>query len=113
MRFISDKNTFDKIKDLAKSGDTKAQDFLFSFMEMSDEDANAYLSSIAVDEKKIDITGAIEFLIKDENEAIDGYDRAIKLVENSNITNKVKIISVLNDIKKEELKHIKELKEIL
>jgi len=111
MKFIDDAQKYNKIKDLAKNGDVEAKNFLFNFMEMTDEDANKYLASISVEDKEIDITGSIEFLIKDEEEAIDGYDRAIKLLTSSN-GDKSKI-EVLQHIKDEELEHIKELKEIL
>ena len=105
MKFIKDNRKFAKIKEMASNGDEKAKDFLFNFMEMSDEEANEYLSQIAIDDEGD--------LIADENEAIDGYDKAIKYLINSNIEDKDKKLDVLEHIKDEELEHIKELKEII
>ena len=53
-------------------------------------------------------------MIKDENEAIDGYDKQIKLVQNSNLdeNKKIIIINTLQHIKEEELEHIEELKKL-
>ncbi len=115
MNFIKDQKKFNKIKEMAKNGDEKAKDFLFSFMEMDEDEANAFLSQIAVDEEgsEKEFKDIIEALIKDENEAIDGYDRAIKYLVNSNIEEKEKKIEILTHIKDEELEHIEELKEVL
>jgi hypothetical protein len=123
MQYISDLNKFAKIKELASKGDEKAKDFLFNFMEMSDEEANAYLSSIAIKEEqqpepqedKEDWKPIVKALIKDENEAIDGYDKAIKFVTNSDMPDLIKTsyLEKLNHIKNEEIEHIEELKEIL
>lgn len=130
MTYISDAKKLAKIQEMANSGDEKAKDFLFSFMEMSDEEANEYLASIAidVDETQIDQQNVdtnqedqdwksvIEDLIKDENEAIDGYDKAIKYLANANFVDdvvKTAYLEKLNHIKDEEVEHIKELKEIL
>lgn len=57
----------------------------------------------------------ISFLIEDENEAIDGYDGAIKLFnDNQEIDSDTRelILSKLQHIKDEELEHIRELKDI-
>lgn len=59
------------------------------------------------------IDDVLDFLIKDENEAIDGYDKAIKFVVNCDkIEGVVKqaYLDKLNHIKNEELEHIEELK---
>lgn len=126
MRFISDLNKLKKIKELSSQGDEKAKDFLFNFMEMSDEEANAYLSSIAIEEEqpepqeemqdgKEDWKSIVDFLIKDENEAIDGYDKAIKYVSNADLPQLIKTayLEKLEHIKQEEIEHIEELKEIV
>lgn len=115
MNFIKDNKKFSKIKEMAQNGDEKAKDFLFNFMEMSDDEANEYLSQIAVEDKgnEKDFKAIIEDLIADENEAIDGYDKAIKFLVNSNIEGKDKLLDVLEHIKDEEIEHIKELKEIV
>lgn len=122
MTYISDLKKYNKIKELAESGDQKAKDFLFTFMEMSDEDANAYLASISVeDDPKLEEPveeewkQIVEALIKDENEAIDGYDKAIKFIANSDMPDMIKtaLTEKMEHIKNEELEHIEELKEAL
>ena len=123
MQYISDLNKLAKIKELAGQGDEKAKDFLFNFMDMSDEEANAYLSSIAIEEEKQpemeeskeDLKSIVKALIDDENEAIDGYDKAIKFVTNSDMPDLIKTayLEKLNHIKDEEIEHIEELKEII
>ena len=128
MKYISDMRKLSKIREMAKGGDERDKDFLFTFMEMDDEEANAYLASIAIDVPEIDQENVntnqedadwkaiIEDLIKDENEAIDGYDKAIKYLSNANFTDdvvKTAYLEKLNHIKDEEIEHIKELKEIL
>ena len=115
MKFIKDQKRYNKIKEMAQNGDEKAKDFLFGFMDMSDEEANEYLSQIAIDDEgnQEDWKSIIENLIADENEAIDGYDKAIKYVVNTGIENKDKILDVLEHIKNEEIEHIEELKELL
>ena len=128
MKYISDMNKLAKIKEMAKGGDEAAKDFLFSFMDMDDEEANKYLASIAIDVPEIDQENVdtnqedqdwrsiVEDLIQDENEAIDGYDKAIKYLSNANFADdvvKTAYLEKLNHIKDEEIEHIKELKEIL
>lgn len=113
MKYINDLNKLKQIQEMAKNGDEKAKDFLFNFMEMSDEEANEYLSQIAINDEgnEKDWKSIIEDLIADENEAIDGYDKAIKYLVNSKLENS-KVLDVLEHIKEEEIKHIEELKEI-
>ena len=115
MKFIKDQKKYNKIKEMASNNDEKAKDFLFNFMEMSDEEANEYLSQIAIDDEgnQEDWKSIIEDLIADENEAIDGYDKAIKYLINSNVEDKDKKLDVLKHIKDEEIEHIEELKEII
>ena len=119
MRFIDPKRLA-KVNELAKGGDAKAKDFLFNFMDMDDEQANAYLSSLdenPQEENREEVPEwrkVIQALIDDENEAIDGYDKAIKFVSNSDLPELIKAIYLerLNHIKDEEIEHIAELKEI-
>lgn len=127
MKYISDLDKYNKIKQMADAGDEQAKDFLFNFMDMSEEEANAYLSSIAIEEEKPetpieepvekeeDLKSIVEALIKDENEAIDGYDKAIKFVTNCTMPELIKTayLEKLNHIKDEEIEHIEELKEII
>ena len=87
MKYIQN-DKYAKIKELANNGDQKAKDFLFNFMQMSDEEANQYLSEIATDNETSDYAKIIQDLIADENEAIDGYDKAIKYLANIDKENK-------------------------
>lgn len=117
MKYINDLTKLKQIQEMAKNGDKKAKDFLFNFMEMDDKEANEYLSQIAINDEgnEKDWKFIIEDLIADENEAIDGYDKAIKYLSNVNFTDDVvkeKYLNKLNGIKDEEIKHIEELKEI-
>ena len=54
-------------------------------------------------------TSTIEFLIKDEEEAIQGYEKAIQEARKSNDE---PTISILQHILKEEMEHIQELKDL-
>lgn len=111
MKFI-DKDNYSKIKELANSGDEKAKDFLFNFMSMSDEETNEYLATLAENEpKESDFNEVIKKLIEDENEAIDGYDKAIKYITNT--TNDETVINKLQKIKDDEIRHIEDLKELI
>lgn len=131
MKYIKDFKKLEKINEMAKNGDEQAKDFLFNFMEMDDEAVNDYLSSIAIDvpdenridqenvntqQEDVDWKGIVEALIKDENEAIDGYDKAEKYLANSNFVDdvvKTSYLEKIRHIKNEEIEHINELKEIL
>lgn len=61
--------------------------------------------------KKEDYVKSIQFLIEDENEAVNGYDKVILLVENGNANKS--ILDKLYDIRADELEHIEILKSIL
>lgn len=131
MKYIKDFKKLEKINEMARNGDEQAKDFLFNFMEMDDEAVNDYLSSIAIDvpdenridqenvntqQEDVDWKGIVEALIKDENEAIDGYDKAEKYLANSNFVDdvvKTSYLEKIRHIKNEEIEHINELKEIL
>lgn len=112
MKYIQN-DKYAKIKELANNGDQKAKDFLFNFMQMSDEEANQYLSEIATDNETSDYAKIIQDLIADENEAIDGYDKAIKYLANIDKENKEEIIKKLEEIKADEMQHIEDLKGVL
>lgn len=112
MKYIKN-DKYAKIKELADNGDQKAKDFLFNFMQMSDEEANQYLSEIATDNETSDYAKVIQDLIADENEAIDGYDKAIKYLVNVDKENKEAIIKKLEEIKADEMQHIEDLKGVL
>lgn len=61
----------------------------------------------------IQIDKELDFLIKDENEAVDGYDKVIKEL-NSQLEgiDREQAVSKLTHIKDEELEHIRELNEL-
>lgn len=56
---------------------------------------------------------AIDFLVKDEKEAIAGYEQAAEVVEASDVENKEEILDTLDHIKEEEEEHIEELAELV
>lgn len=61
-----------------------------------------------------DLYGCLQYLIKDEGEAVDGYDEAIKLFNSTSIPapDREHIVRELQHIKDEELEHIRELKSL-
>lgn len=54
----------------------------------------------------------VPFLVKDEEEAIAGYEQAEEVIGDSNVENKEEILKVLDHIKGEEEEHIEELTEL-
>ena len=102
-----------KINEKVSSGDKEAMKFIVDYPSMSEEEANAYLAKIAViptpNQSKEDLISMNEFLIKDENEATNGYDKGILLAENCG--NK-KAQTIYETIKNQELDHINLLKEL-
>jgi len=62
---------------------------------------------------KEDYIKSFNFLIEDENEAINGYDKILLLLENSNEPNKEEIIKDLKKIKNDEIEHIEILKNVM
>lgn len=58
----------------------------------------------------VDLDATIDTLVKDEEEAIDGYDKARAEIKASNRADKDKIISELDHIRSEEVEHIAELR---
>lgn len=83
--------------------------------EAGEEATNKVLSDVAVETSECDKNNSlIEFiksLIEDENEAIEGYDKTILYVANSEIDRNA--LHVLEEIKNDEIRHIKMLKELL
>jgi rubrerythrin len=55
---------------------------------------------------------AVPFLVKDEEEAIAGYEQAAEVVEDSDLENKEEILDTIEHIKEEEEEHIEELSEL-
>jgi hypothetical protein len=56
---------------------------------------------------------AIPFLVKDEEEAIAGYDAAAEVVADSDLENKEEILDTIDHIKEEEEEHIEELTDLV
>jgi hypothetical protein len=56
---------------------------------------------------------AVPFLVKDEEEAIAGYEKAAEVVEESDLENKEEILDAIEHIKEEEEEHIEELLELV
>ena len=56
---------------------------------------------------------AIPFLVKDEEEAIAGYDAAAEVVADSDLENKEEILDTIDHIKEEEEEHIEELNDLV
>ena len=99
------KNSLEWVEDILKEHGLLKESNSFS-EDLGDEDNSNFEN---VYNKKI------SFLIDDENEAIDGYDGAIKLFnDNQEIDSDTRelILSKLQHIKDEELEHIRELKDI-
>ena len=69
----------------------------------------------AVEPEPGDLQGIVKFLIEDENEAVDGYDKAIKAFNAATLPtpDREHIVSELQHIKEEELEHIRELEDLL
>jgi rubrerythrin len=56
---------------------------------------------------------AIPFLVKDEEEAIAGYEAAAEVVADSDLENKEEILDTIDHIKEEEEEHIEELNDLV
>lgn len=56
---------------------------------------------------------AVPFLVRDEEEAIAGYEKAAEVVSESDLENKEEILDTIEHIKEEEEEHIEELTELL
>lgn len=112
MKFIKDTDKINFIKEKALGGDEEAQKFILNFMEMNDDEVNEYLANIAI-EGESDFAKVVKDLVADENEAIDGYDNAIKYLINSNEEGKEEKIKILEKIKADEMQHIEDLKGVL
>ena len=56
---------------------------------------------------------AVPFLVKDEEEAIAGYDKAAEIIADSDLENKEEILDAIEHIKEEEEEHIEELTELV
>lgn len=108
MKYLDYKTAGDLTK-RALSGDEKAADFLFRYMDMSDEEANKALANLTKPGSESPLVEIFKALIADEGEAIDGYDKAIKALETYKTANKLddadKYIKALEGIRKDEFDH--------
>lgn len=109
MRFIKDKKKYEKIYNLANKGDKDACYFLSNFLEMEEDKVNEYLNSI---EENNSVNDILNFLIKDEIDAINGYTNAIRNLKELGVENS-ELYSKLDYIIKDEQEHIDILKSFL
>jgi rubrerythrin len=98
-----------KLYDMAKGGDKSASDFLMGYMDMSDDEANAKLAQLTGEKGDGGLKSTVEFLIEDEEEAIDGYDKAIRLAQAQKQDGAVK---VFEEIRKDEFDHVAKLQNL-
>jgi hypothetical protein len=56
---------------------------------------------------------AVPFLVKEEEEAIAGYEKAAEVVEESDLENKDEILEVIDQVKEEKEEHIEELTKLV
>ena len=78
---------------------------MFNFRDLDKKDFDSYLNSI--DTGKVDESlSLIDELIADEEEAIEGYEKAIEVFEDEEIK------KILNSIKKDEMDHIEILEDL-
>jgi hypothetical protein len=77
-------------------------------------DAMEYDPEIAprVAERTADFRGMFDALLKDEFDAIDGYDVAIEAADHSDLENRDEVIDTLDHIKAEEEEHIDEIRDL-
>ena len=109
------KEQLSAVYDKINAGDKEAMKFIVDYPSMSDEEANKYLTKIAMqssegkDASNGSMGDMIAFLIKDENEAINGYDKAILLAQSVSCE---KSLATFQSIKQDELRHIQMLKDL-
>ncbi len=116
MAIIKDKTIYDIIRNNALKGNTYMENLLRNLPNMSQEELNNKLTRLKKFSEE-DYIESINFLIDDENEAINGYDTIILFISNldeKSMDNEIKnsIIKILTFIKDEEIKHIEYLKNI-
>lgn len=56
---------------------------------------------------------AVPFLVKDEEEAIVGYEQAAEVIKDSDLENKEEILDTIDHIKEEEEEHLEELTDLV
>ena len=80
MAYIKDKELVMNLQKRATS-DKSVANFLLKLPDMSEEEANKALNECEA--KENEVNNFLEFLNKDELEAIDGYNKGLKLLPNS------------------------------
>lgn len=111
---VSDEDTFKvDFPEYEKFRDTE-DEFDDSKLAMSDEDvARVNEPFEGNDEPELTPEEAVPFLVKDEEEAIAGYEKATEVIETSDVENKEEILDTLDHIKEEEEEHIEELTDLV
>jgi formylmethanofuran dehydrogenase subunit E len=111
---VSDEDTFKvDFPEYEKFRDTE-DEFDDSKLAMSDEDVTRVNEPFkGNDEPELTPEEAVPFLVKDEEEAIAGYEKAAEVIETSDVENKEEILDTLDHIKEEEEEHIEELTDLV
>lgn len=104
-----DKEKLAKVSKMAQYGDSVAIDFMMKYPDMDEEHINSMLTTISAGNEDItdETIKAVIDNIKDEFEAVDGYDKGIKAGQ---AEDKKVAVSTFEYIKKDELRHIDLLK---
>lgn len=76
-------------------------------IEAEEDEAVSEIEEISTPEE------AVDFLVRDEEEAVAGYEAAAEIVEASDAENKEEILDVIEHIKEEEIEHIEELEALV
>lgn len=110
------KEQINALNEKISKGDKEAERFMIDYPSMSAEEANDYLTKLATSKEETnevsDLGEMNKFLIKDENEAINGYDKAILLSVNVKTPKGEKSKAIYEAIKADEIKHIEMLKSL-
>lgn len=103
MAFIKGQKIFDSIKEKALNGDNEAKDLLRNLPNIKQEELDNKLKEYSSSNTE---NSDVDFLISDEKEAINGYNRALENISDE------KIKKIYNFIISEEENHIKWLTSI-
>ena len=111
MAYIKDAKQKELLYNEHKRGNKKASEILEHLFEMPQyefEEAMSKFEPLPQDIKK-----SLEWLIKDEYEAIDGYNKVIAILKQDNTEESNSKIQVLQQIINDELNHIQMLNGML
>ena len=103
MAFIKGQKIFDFIREKALNGDDEAKDLLRNLPNLNQDELDKKLEGYSSTDTEND---DVDFLINDEKEAINGYNRALEKISDE------KIKKIYNFIINEEENHIKWLTSI-